>query len=112
VRAGKLDRRIKLQSGYLEGDGDHTTEQWNTVAEVYAQQMDRSQMERFVSEQTLATAVRGYRIRYRTDVTPTWRVEDEYADLWRVDGVAEGAGRRTETVLLCSRYDPNERVYE
>lgn len=112
MRAGRLDRRITIQALALDKDGDPTTGQWQNVATVWAEQMDRSQVERFVSDQTLAEAVRGYAVRYRTDVDPTMRVQDELDDYWNIEGVAEGEGRRTETVLLCSRYDPNDREFE
>lgn len=111
-RAGKLDRRITLQAIAREENGDPTDGQWQDVASVWAAKMDQNQVERFVSDQTLAEAVRGYTIRYRTDVDPTWRIEDEHNDFWHIEGVAEGEGRRRETVLLCSRYDPNDRRYE
>ena len=112
MMAGKLDRRITLQALARSEGGDPTDGQWQDVKTVYAGQMEQRQVERFVSDQTLAEAVRGYSIRYYADIDPTWRVKDERNDYWNVEGVAEGKGRRRETVLLCSRYDPNDREFE
>jgi head-tail adaptor len=111
MRAGLLDRRIELQAVALPTDGDPSGGQWVTETTIYAEQVDKGSLKRFVSDQELASADRVYRIRYRTDVDPTWRVKDgdEY---WRIDGTPEGKGRRTETLLMCSRYDPNEREFE
>lgn len=110
--AGRLDRRITIQALAHESGGDPTAGQWQDVDEVWAEQMDQNQTERFVSNQQLAEAVRAFRIRYRTDVDPTMRVKDELGDYWQIAGVAEGDGRRAETVLVCERYDPNEREFE
>lgn len=111
-QAGKLDRRITLQAIARADGGDPTDGQWQDVVNVGAEQMDQRQLEQFTSDQTLAEAVRGYSIRYYPDIDPTWRVKDEFNDYWNVEGVAEGKGRRRETVLLCSRYDPNDREFE
>ena len=107
--AGKMDRRIKFQAFASYDDGDPYDGQWSTEVEVWAEQMERSHVARFVSDQTLTEATRAYRIRYRTDIDPTWRVQDG-DELWSIDGTPEGAGRRTETIVVCSRYDPNERA--
>lgn len=111
-RARKLDRRITIQARMDSTSGDPKPDDWVLVATVWAEQMERSQVERFVSDQTLAEAVRGYQIRYRTDVDPTMRVLDDLDDYWQIEGVAEGEGRRRWTVLLCSMFDPRERRFE
>lgn len=111
LMAGRLDRRIELQCYVSDKSGDPTAGSWPMQAEIYAEQVERGRVRRLVSDQDLASAERIYSIRYRTDVEPGWRVQDGN-DFWRVDGVSEGNGRRTETVLLCSRFDPNEREFE
>lgn len=112
MRAGVLDRQITFEVFAIDTDGDPTDGQWSEYATVYAAQMEQSQARQFVTDQELAAATRAYRVRYRTDVTPgEFRVKhgEEY---WQIVGVSEGDGRRTETVVLCERYNPNERVYE
>jgi len=111
MRAGRLDRRIVLEAPVTQTDGDPSLQHFEPQATVYAEKMEKSQLTRFVSDQTLAEAARVYRVRYRTDVNPTWRVKDDET-YWRVSGVAEGDGRRTETLIACGRYDPNDREYE
>lgn len=108
MRAGRLDRRIELQQFAEFYDGDPTSGQWQTRVEVWAQQLEQSQAERFVSEQSLSEVSRVYRIRYREDVEPGWRVKHG-EECWYVAAAPEGAGRREETLLLCTRNDPNDR---
>ncbi len=108
MSAGKLDRRVELQVQARGTDGDPYDGQWSTEAEVWAEKMEKNSAARFVSDQTLAESSGAFRIRYRTDVDPTWRVKEE-GNYWKVDGAIEGKGRRAETILLVSRYDPNER---
>jgi SPP1 family predicted phage head-tail adaptor len=112
MMAGKLDRRITIEAPGEPIDGDPYASEWYEVAEVWAEQLDRAQAERFATDQTLAEAVRVFRIRWRQGITPLMRVRDEYDALWNITGVSEGDGRRTETVLVCKRYDPNDRFYE
>lgn len=111
MRAGALDRRITVECLALDMDGDPTAGQWNPLHHMWAEQMERGRLERVVSDQELATAERGYRVRYRDDIDPTMRVKhgEHY---WRITGVTEGDGRRKELILLCSRYDPNDREFE
>lgn len=111
MRARDLDRQIKLEAFASNHDGDPGSGQWSVRHTVYAEQMDESQLRRFVSDQDLASAQRVYRIRYLAEIDPTWRVNDG-DEFWRIEGSPEGAGRRTETLLVCSRYDPNERRYQ
>lgn len=111
IRAGTLDRRIELQVFALSADGDPKSGQWRTESTVYADQVEQRQVKQFVSDQTLSEATRAYRIRYRSDVDPTWRVQDGN-ELWRVRGVGEGEGRRIETILICERFDPQDREFE
>lgn len=107
MRAGLLDRRIALQQFTLATDGDPTSGSWRTEDTVWAQKMEQRQVEQVVSEREAAAAVRAYRIRYREDVDPTWRVT-EGNEIWGIIGTPEGEGRKTETVLLCERHDPDD----
>lgn len=107
LQAGKLDRRISLQSRTLGSAGDPTAETWTTEATVWAQKMDPSGTERFTDQMVAAEATQAYRIRYRADVEPTWRVL-EGDEQWNVQAAFEGAGRHEETILLVKRFDPDD----
>ncbi len=108
VRIGRLDRRIELQTFALAMDGDPTNRSWTTVHTVWAEKMDKGQAERFVSAAEIAEASAVFRIRYLADANPSWRLKHG-SDLWDIEGVAEGTGRKRETLLLVSRHDPGDR---
>lgn len=107
MRAGLLDRQITLQSRTLATTGDPTAFTYTTVDTVWAQKLDPRGMERFTGSQVAARATQGYRIRYRTDVDPTWRVLDG-SEEWNVVGTPESEGRRDSIVLLVTRLDPQD----
>jgi head-tail adaptor len=71
--------------------------------------MEKAQVERIVSSQTLAEADRVYRVRHRSDVDPTWRVKDG-SEFWYLFATPEGDdGRNVSTLLLCKRNDPSDQ---
>jgi len=107
MRAGLLRDRIELQAFTLSADGDPTTGSWSTTYTVYAEQMDKGSVERFVSDQELARATGAYRIRYLSAINPTWRVKDG-SDYWDIEGVIEGDGYKEATIVLVSRRDPED----
>ena len=107
VRIGRLDRRIELQRFTLTMDGDPTSGSWTTVHTVWAEKMDKGGAERFVSAAGDCGGNCGL-----PDPLPGGREPELAAEAWnrlvghRGDG--RGAGRKRETLLLVSRYDPGD----
>lgn len=107
MRAGLLNRRVQLQSFALSSNGDPTSGTWTTTHTVYAQKMDKGSVERFATDQELAESASAYRVRYLSDIDPTWRLVDG-GDIWDIEGVLEGGGYKEESIVLVSRYDPED----
>lgn len=112
MRSGELDRRVRLEALADTYDGDPTTGSWDLVAEVWASRVEGGRRRQVIADQDLASAERVYEIRYRTDVAPSgWRVNED-GELWRVDGVSEGEGRKKSLLLRCGRFDPLDREFD
>lgn len=111
MRAGLMDRRVVLQSFAVGTSGDPTAGTWTTEATVWAERMDARGIERATGSMVAAAeATQAYRIRYRSDVAPTWRINDA-DELWNITSVAPGErGRDRETILLVSRLDPDDEA--
>ena len=111
MRAGKLDRRIILQSFAVGTSGDPTAGTWTTEATVWAERLDAKGTERATgSVVEAAEASQAYRIRFRSDIDPTWRVNDG-GELWHIAAVSPGGrGRDRELLLLVSRLDPDDEA--
>lgn len=112
MRAGKLDRRIILQSFAVGTTGDPTAGTWTTEATVWAERMDPKGVERTTGVTVESSeATQAYRIRYdaSVDVTPLWRVNDG-GELWNITSVLPGAGRDRERILLVSRLVPDDEA--
>lgn len=73
--------------------------------------MDAKGIERAVgSVVETAEITQAYRIRYRSDVKPTWRINDG-GELWNIGPVLPGErGRDRECILLVSRIDPDDEA--
>jgi head-tail adaptor len=106
MRIGSLDRRIQLQSKAVSSDGDPTSGTWTTQVTVAAERLNPRGIERFLGARFAAEGSQAFRIRYRTDVTPSWRVLDGDTSIWWITAVHEGAARRRETLLEVSRLNP------
>lgn len=110
MRAGRLDRRITLQSFALGTTGDPTAGTWTTEVTVWAERLDAKGIERAVGSMVQAAeATQAFRIRYRLDIDPTWRVNDS-DELWGITAVLPGSGRDRELILLVSRLDPDDEA--
>lgn len=108
MRAGRLDRRVELQSSAVGSAGDPLAVTWTTEVVVWAERMDAKGAERAAGGMVQAAeATQGYRLRYRSAVNPTWRVKDGTA-LWDIVAASEGVGRDDETILLVRRLDPDD----
>ena len=105
-----MDREITIYTRTLATNGDPTVYTYAALATgVWAEKLDARGMETFVGAQVSGSASQAFRIRYRGDVDPTCRVIDEEGT-WNVVGAPEGRGRRTETILLVTRLDPDDDV--
>lgn len=112
MRAGKISRRIVLQSftAGTTGDPSPAAGTWTTVATVWAERLDPKGIERAVGSMVQAAeATQGYSIRYRSDVDPTWRLKDG-SEIWRIEAVLPGQTRDRELILLVKRLDPDDEA--
>jgi SPP1 family predicted phage head-tail adaptor len=104
VRAGQLDRRIRLEAPATVIDTSGSwTEGFTAVADVWAGKRDTRGAERIEAgtETTVADAL--YRIRFRSDIQPRWRLIDLARNqAWDIVGIAE-IGRRDGLELACTR---------
>ena len=104
MRAGALDRRIRLEAPATTIDSSGSwTEGFAAVGEVWAGKRDTRGAERIEAgaETTVADAL--YRIRFRRDIEPRWRLIDLDMDqAWDIVGIAE-LGRRDGLELTCTR---------
>ena len=108
MRAGKLDRRVTIESYTKPTGGDPTAGTWSTLAMVWAERLEMGGVERALGVTVdTAEATGGYRIRYRSDVDPTCRLVDG-SELWDIVATPEGKGRDRETILLVRRLDPDD----
>jgi SPP1 family predicted phage head-tail adaptor len=99
--ASRMTERITLQerTGGVDVLGQ-AQESWSTVAEVWAQAQPLRGREYFSAGQMQAAVDVRFRIRFRDDVLPTWRV------LWRsqphdVVSVIDVEGARECSELMC-----------
>lgn len=93
MQAGKLDRRITIQSATLIDDGyGGQVETWGDVATVWAQFLPGGGNERFASAQVYAETQARFRIRWRAGLSPKNRVLFD-GKAWDVLAVDE-IGRR------------------
>lgn len=109
MRAGRLDRRVALQSYAVPTGVDPTAGTYTTTATVWAERMDARGVERYAGAQYVAESSQAYRIRYDASVAidPTWRVMDG-AERWNVTAVLPGEGRNIERIVLVQRLDPDD----
>jgi len=110
MRAGLLNRRISLQQKSAPTPPDPESGAWTTTSAVWANRFGPSAAERFIGSERAAESSVFFRIRYKPSVNETWRVVTDDNAVWNIDGVFEGEGVRTETILACSRFSPNETV--
>ena len=100
---GALDRRVTLQS-FTEPTGGDPTGAYADAATVWAERLDARGARRFVASGSVAEATQAYRIRYRADVDPTWRVKDG-TELWEIQGTLP-IDRNVWLILSVRRLDP------
>lgn len=77
MRAGLLDRSVTLRQMIATQDAyGEPIETWSDQDTIWAQRVELTGSERFVSEQTVAKVDAKYRIRFRSGVTVQHRLLD------------------------------------
>lgn len=94
MRAGRLDRRLVLKRRQLATPNAHGEQvaTYTDYATVWAEMLPGAGNEQFIAQTTYASTDARFRIRYRSDVSVTDRVECEGVE-YDVIGIAE-IGRR------------------
>ena len=101
LRAGLLDRRVRLERRHEEtDDSGQSVVRWLPLAEVWARVEPLGGREGFGQQQFVATGDVRFTIRWRADVTPLHRVVHDGQE-FDVVSVAED-GRR-EAILVVAR---------
>lgn len=99
--AGKLDRRVQLQSpttGRGELGGQAIT--WATAADVWANVRTLNGKESVIAQQVKSQASVVVTIRYRADIDSNWRIILDDGRVAQVNWYAE-IGRRESKALYC-----------
>ena len=101
IRAGKLDRRIRLMQRTVERDADFggATEEWTLLAEVWAQSLPARGIEAPVAEEAMLTVNEtvAWRIRWRADLARVQQVEWE-GRRFSIKSIRE-VSRRAEIII-------------
>lgn len=96
MRTARMDRRVRLERLTVAADAasGQPVEQWDLVAEVWADVVPVSGDERWGQQQVVATADTQFRIRWRRDITPLHRIryDDRDFDVLRIDEVGRRDG--------------------
>ena len=76
MNAGQLDRRVTLENYTTTRDAwNNPTKTWATLDQVWAHKRDVTELERTETEQRVAYTRTIFKIRHRTDVDATMRVD-------------------------------------
>lgn len=99
LEAGRLDRKIVLQSLSITHDPDSNEEieSWSEYSSPWAQYIPVKEMERFSSGRELATFTARFIIRYDSRVVETDRIQFEGKN-WDIIGIAEIPRRQGLTI--------------
>jgi len=93
MKAGKLDKTITIETASTTADSfGEPIESWSTLATVPATVLSDRGSERFQNQQVIGTAVKTFRIRWRSDVTVKNRIVYDSRN-WDIRDVRE-IGRR------------------
>ena len=100
----QLDRRVTLQQPVITRDADFGAElrTWADVATVWARISEDTASEAVQAEERVLTRLISVRMRYRADISTTWRLIYG-ARLFRIDGSLE-VGRRRFMDISCVEY--------
>ncbi len=93
VRIGRMDRKITIRKRIITRDSiGGAVETWQNVATVPAEKLDIAGREFIAAQQVNAEITTKFRIRYRSDIRPVWRISYDGRD-YDIVSVAE-LGRR------------------
>ena len=101
VTAGRLDKRVTLQSATSARDGHgQPIATWTTVATVWAAVEPIRGREYFSAQQVSAETTHRVTIRWRSGVSPQWRVV--FGDrTFRIESVINPRERNERLELMC-----------
>lgn len=112
VRIGRLDRKITLrQRTVTRGDAGGQIEGYSDVATIYAEKLDVAGREYFAAQQVNSEITTKFRIRFREDIRPTWRIRFEGKD-YNIASIAEIGGRRRWLEIMASAIITEELDFE
>lgn len=100
IRAGQLRRRVTIQQPTRTNTDGRISKTWANVATVWAQFTDTRGREFMAARQVNSQLTHIIRIRYRSDVKPTWRVLHG-STILNIVSATDPNQRRVETILEC-----------
>lgn len=101
LAAGRLNKRVTLQSAASARDGHgQPIETWSNVAVVWAAIEPIRGREYFSAQQFAAEVTHRVRIRYRSGVSPKWRVIHG-SRTFRIETVIDPLERQETIELMC-----------
>lgn len=104
MNPGTMDRRVQIQNYTTTRDDWNTPIQtWSTLASVWASKQDRRSAEVVENDQMVNLNRTTWRIRYRSDVDTTMRIEYD-SEHYYVVGVRE-LGRKEGLEITTERRD-------
>jgi SPP1 family predicted phage head-tail adaptor len=107
MRAGLLDRRVRLESPVETiGALGEVTRTWTPVATVWARRVPQGAAERLIGHELVAEANLLWSLRWRDDVNPKWRLIDSDDRVHRIVSVQEGSGRHEELLVATTIEEP------
>jgi SPP1 family predicted phage head-tail adaptor len=110
VRAGRLNRRVALQSmSDATGAGGTVTETWTTQATVWAHVEPQGGGEQVDGQQVQGSVSYRITIRHRSDMTNKWRAVWDSRTL-AIRAVLDPDARHEVLVLVCEESDNEEGV--
>ena len=103
MRSGKIHRRITLKRYESTTDSvGGITESFVTVATIWAEKLDIRGRDFFAANQVNSDITTKFRIRYRPDVNPSWRIVYEGKD-YDLTSVAEIGRREGLEIMAVAR---------
>lgn len=100
MNPGSLDRRVTIESYTTATDSwGHPEKTWSTLASVWAQKKEVRAVERTEQAQVVALSYTQFRIRHRSDVDTTMRInyESQYFYITAVKELGRKEGLEIQT---------------
>lgn len=104
MNAGRMDRKVDLLRPTTSTDSfGQVSETFTTEAAVWAQKKDVTAREAVEADQVVAQIRTEWTIRWRSDITPQWRIRYG-SEIYTIDGILE-IGRREGMKILSTNKD-------